>query len=155
VTDPYGLDNEGEVIFYMYGTPQNDMTEMFLSWLSGYDRHPEGELLCFGIYDASQESGFTGSIMMDDEDVSKLGGTYVGENGDKLVINLELDEYSYDIGSVEWMPFDYEGETGNIQLNRKGGFTIYLDYSISYDFIIRLTSVLVKRLQCTFFYTNS
>lgn len=134
VTEPYGIDGAGVIIFYMYGTPREEMPEGFLSWLQSGDLHPEGNLLCYGLYNVNEEDGFTGSILLDDEDVDKLGGTYIGENGDKLVIHLELDEYSYDIGEVEWTPNGGEAERGNIKLNRKGGFTIYLDESISYDF---------------------
>lgn len=153
VTDPYGIDGAGVIIFYMFGTPSEEMPQGFLDWLQPGDLHPEGELLCYGLYNVNEEDGFTGSIIMDEEDVKKLDGTYIGELGDKLVIHLELDEYSYDIGEVEWIPHDGEAERGNIKLNRKGGFTIYLDYSVSYDFVLTNNSDGSIELKCLDAYT--
>ena len=149
VSKPYGIDGAEEVIFYMFGTPNELMAQGFLDWLQPEDLHPEGELLCFGLYNVTKEDGFTGTILMEDEVVNKLGGTYVGENGDTLVINLELQKYSYDIGAIDWAPIDGEQEIGNIKLNRKGGFTIYLDYSVSYDFVVVNDEEGKIQLKCT------
>jgi len=149
VTEPYGIAGANEIIFYMFGTPNSMMAQGFLDWVQPGDLHPEGELLCYGLYNVSEEDGFTGSIIMDEEDVKKLGGTYTGENGDTLTIQLELDEYSYDIGEVYWSPIDGESERGNIKINRKGGFTIYLDYSVSYDFVMVNNTEGKIELKCT------
>ena len=65
------------------------------------------------------------------------------------MINLEIEQYSHDIGSVDWSPFDGEQEIGNIKLNRKGGFTIYLDYSVSYDFVVINNEDGKIELKCT------
>ena len=82
------------------------------------------------------ETGFTGVKYEAYEEICKLNGSYQNEAGDRVEIQLsaELDEYSYELGSVQWMPHDGEGERGAIVKNAKGGFTICLEDSIQYNF---------------------
>lgn len=135
VSDPYGLENSGEILIYLYGTPYQQLSEDFLSWMQQGDLGPD-YLACFGLYNINEGTAFTGSIYEDFRELVKLGGTYINETGDKVVIHLAdgSDEYSRELGYVDWIPHDGEAEHGTIMKNPLGGFTIYLDESISYSF---------------------
>lgn len=135
VSGPYGLDNAGEILIYLYNTPRAELEEGFLSWTAGTEMGPES-LACYGIYNVNEETAFTGVKCELYDELCKLEGDYVNAAGDRVTIQLlsELNEYSYELGSVEWMPHDGEPERGSIVKNAKGGFTICLDESIIYNF---------------------
>lgn len=137
VSSPYGLDNAGEILIYLYGIPRAEMPEGFLSWMNGAEMVSDN-LSCYGIYNVNEETAFTGVKYEAYDELCKLEGNYVNAAGDRVVIHLlsELDEYSYELGSVEWIPHDGEPERGSVVKNAKGGFTICLDESILYNFEI-------------------
>ena len=57
---PYGLDNAGEVLIYLQGTPRAEIAEGFISWMPGCEMTTE-TLECYGIYNVNEETGFMGS----------------------------------------------------------------------------------------------
>lgn len=60
-SSPYGLDDPGQFMIYLPGTPIADLPEEFISW--AFLGEPEGETLEFyGIYNVGGEEGFTGSL---------------------------------------------------------------------------------------------
>lgn len=135
VSSPYGLENAGEILFYLYGTPRAEIVEGFISWMPRCEMTTDN-LDCYGIYNVNEETGFMGYKYEAYEELCKLSGTYANEMGSKVVIQVSPDfvEYSHEIGSVEWIPYDGEPERGSIVKNAKGGFTICLDESILYSF---------------------
>lgn len=137
VSGPYGLENAGEIMLYLYRTPRAELSEGFLSWMQGTDMGPD-YLNCFGIYNVNEETAFSGYIYEDYTELRKLNGKYVNDAGDEVIIHLEskIEEYTDELGYVEWKPYGEEAEHGNIMKNPIGGFTIYLDESICYNFEI-------------------
>ncbi len=137
VSGPYGLDNAGEIRFYLYGTPRAELPEGFLSWMQGTDMGPD-YLNCFGIYNVNEETAFSGYIYEDYTELRKLDGKYVNDAGDEVIIHLEseIEPYTQELGYVEWKLFGGEAEHGSIKKNPIGGFTIYLDESVCYNFEI-------------------
>lgn len=135
ISSPYGLDNAGEIFIYLYGTSYAEMTEEFLSWVPRIELGPDS-LKCYAIYNKNEETVFTGVKQEAYEELAKLTGSYQNEAGDRVEIMLssELNEYTYELGFVEWMPHDGEAERGTIIKNAIGGFTICLEDSIQYNF---------------------
>ncbi len=58
---PYGLDNAGEILIYLYGTPKEEIAEGFISWMPGYEMKTD-TLECYGIYNVNEEAGFMGYL---------------------------------------------------------------------------------------------
>ena len=57
-TDPYGLDNAQEILFYLPGAPVAELPEGFKSWVSSYG--DLGETLPFcGLYNVNAAEGFS------------------------------------------------------------------------------------------------
>lgn len=56
---PYGLDNAGEILIYLYGTPKEEIAEGFISWMPGCEMTTD-TLDCYGIYNVNEETGFMG-----------------------------------------------------------------------------------------------
>lgn len=137
VSGPYGLEDAGEILIYLYGTPSAELAEEFISWTYGDDMGPD-DLRCYGLYNVNAGTGFTGSIIEEMSEIRKLEGKYVNDAGDELVLilNADLEEYDFELGSCEWTPHDGEKEVGNLMKNKRGGFSIYLDESIEYSFEI-------------------
>ena len=135
VSTPYGLENAGEIWLYLYGASYGEMTEEFLAWVPRSELGPES-LRCYAIYNKNEQTVFTGVKQEAYEELCKLMGSYQNEAGDRVDIMLssELNEYTYELGLVEWMPHDRETERGTIVKNAIGGFTICLEDSIQYNF---------------------
>lgn len=135
ISTPYGLDNAGEIFIYLYGTSYTEMTEEFLTWVPRIELGPDS-LRCYAIYNKNEETVFTGVKREAYEELVKLSGSYQNEAGDRVDIMLssELNEYTYELGFVDWMPHDGEAERGTIVKNAIGGFTICLEDSIQYNF---------------------
>lgn len=137
VCQPYGLDNAEEIMLYLYGTGIAELPEGFRSWMLGNEMGPES-LRAYGIYNVKEETAFSGVIHEKYEELCKLNGAYKNEAGDEVVIRLssEMNEYSYDLGFVDWTPSGGQTEIGTITKNNKGGFNINLEDSVSYSFKI-------------------
>lgn len=135
ISTPYGLDNAGEIFIYLYGTSYTEMTEEFLTWVPRIELGPDS-LRCYAIYNKNEETVFTGVKQEAYEELVKLAGSYQNEAGDRVDIMLssDLNEYTYELGFVDWMPHDGEAERGTIVKNPIGGFTICLEDSIQYNF---------------------
>lgn len=58
---PYGLDNAGEILIYLQGTPRAEIAEGFISWMPGCEMTTE-TLDCYGIYNVKEETGFMGYL---------------------------------------------------------------------------------------------
>ena len=58
---PYGLDNAGEILIYLYGTPKEEVAEGFISWMPGCEMTTD-TLECYGIYNVNEEAGFMGYV---------------------------------------------------------------------------------------------
>ena len=58
---PYGLDNAGEILIYLYGTPKEEVAEGFISWMPGCEMKTD-TLDCYGIYNVNAEEGFMGYL---------------------------------------------------------------------------------------------
>ena len=58
---PYGLDNAGEILIYLQGTPRAEIAEGFISWMPGCEMTTE-TLDCYGIYNVKEETGFRGYL---------------------------------------------------------------------------------------------
>jgi len=56
---PYGLDNAGEILIYLYGTPKEEVVEGFIYWMPGCEMTTD-TLDCYGIYNVNEENGFMG-----------------------------------------------------------------------------------------------
>ena len=95
-------------------------------------------LQAYGIYNVNEETAFSGVLYEEYKQLCKLAGSYKNEAGDELVIRLseEMNENSYDLGFVDWIPKDGEQQLGTITKNAKGGFNINLEESVSYSFKI-------------------
>lgn len=58
---PYGLDNAGEILIYLYGAPREEIAEGFISWMPGCEMTTD-TLECYGIYNVNEEAGFMGYL---------------------------------------------------------------------------------------------
>ena len=102
-SEPYGLEDAGEILFYTKGAPVSELPEGYLSWVQyNYDL---GETLPFyGLYNQQTESGFAGEegeeyatedVEADDtrEELATIE-QQAGELTDKLE-NAELTQQEY------------------------------------------------------------
>ncbi|MCD7724718.1 MAG: hypothetical protein LUI12_04095 [Clostridiales bacterium] len=145
VSEPYGLSGADEILLYLYGIPALELPDGFLSWISMAE--VAGDTLgLYGIYNVNEETVFTGVKY---EEISELynHGTYVNELGDQLTIRLAgaIDEDSYELGRVDWIPHDGELQDGTITRNGMGGFSINLPESMSYSF--KMTNYELGRIE--------
>lgn len=58
---PYGLDNSGEILIYLNGTPKEEIAEGFIYWMPGCEMTTD-TLDCYGIYNVNEEAGFMGYL---------------------------------------------------------------------------------------------
>ncbi len=67
-SEPYGLDNAGEILFYEPGAPVERLPESYINWMTIYDEFEDGKLPFYGIYNVNAEEGFS-SYEIEEEDV--------------------------------------------------------------------------------------
>ncbi len=58
-SEPYGLDDAKELLFYLPGTPVKDLPEGYLSWARGYGDAIEETLPFYGLYNVDGDQGFS------------------------------------------------------------------------------------------------
>lgn len=69
-SEPYGVDNAEELLFYVKGAPVSELPEEYLSWVA-YTYEIGSELPFYGLYNEAAEEGFAGeTYSSDDEKVS-------------------------------------------------------------------------------------
>lgn len=69
---PYGLENAGEVLFYLLGAPTAELPEMYRYWVSGPLDPETRELPFYGLYSISDESGFSSGEWLEQPDYMAL-----------------------------------------------------------------------------------
>ncbi|WP_312636878.1 hypothetical protein [Oscillibacter sp.] len=58
-SEPYGLDDAKELLFYLSGAPVKDLPEGYLSWARGYGDTIEETLPFYGLYNVGGDQGFS------------------------------------------------------------------------------------------------
>ncbi|WP_369284111.1 hypothetical protein [Oscillibacter sp. GMB15532] len=58
-SEPYGLDDAKELLFYLPGTPVKELPEGYLSWARGYGDTIEEMLPFYGLYNVGGDQGFS------------------------------------------------------------------------------------------------
>lgn len=58
-SEPYGLDDAEELLFYLPGAPVEDLPEAYRSWMMGYHQFTDTKLPFFGLYNVNAETGFS------------------------------------------------------------------------------------------------
>lgn len=58
-SEPYGLDDAKELLFYLPGAPVKDLPEGYLSWARGYGDAIEETLPFYGLYNVGGDQGFS------------------------------------------------------------------------------------------------
>lgn len=64
-SDPYGLEDAKDIYIYLIGTPLDELPEEYLSWVTGKGVDLDGmdSLPFCGIYNESQQEGFSGTLI--------------------------------------------------------------------------------------------
>lgn len=107
-SDPYGLEDAGEIRFYLPGTPIEELPEEYKSWTKGYDRVPGTKLPFYGLYNVNTGAGFSsyekaGMAPIDDE----LAGV-----GQQEALTAEEREWiAYKEAEIKEAGAQYEGGT--------------------------------------------
>ncbi|MEA4992423.1 MAG: hypothetical protein VB060_01125 [Oscillibacter sp.] len=58
-SEPYGLDDAKELLFYLPGAPVKNLPEGYLSWARGYGDTIEETLPFYGLYNVGGDQGFS------------------------------------------------------------------------------------------------
>ena len=66
---PYGLDKAEEILFYLPGTPVQQLPEEYKEWMGGYGDYIDIELPFYGLYNVNTGQGFSShkKTTIDDE----------------------------------------------------------------------------------------
>lgn len=67
-SEPYGVENAEEILFYLKGAPIAKLPEDYLSWIKySYDMENQTELPFYGLYNVAEKEGFSGHVYSEDE----------------------------------------------------------------------------------------
>lgn len=58
-SQPYGLDNAEELLFYLPGAPVEELPEEYRSWMMGYREFTDTQLPFYGLYNENAKEGFS------------------------------------------------------------------------------------------------
>lgn len=58
-SEPYGLDDAEELLFYLPGAPVQELPEGYRSWMMGYGEFTDTQLPFYGLYNVKAEEGFS------------------------------------------------------------------------------------------------
>ncbi len=61
-SEPYGLDNAAEILFYEQGAPLEELPESFLNWVSLSNEEEDALLPFCGLYNVNAEEGFSSYV---------------------------------------------------------------------------------------------
>lgn len=61
-SEPYGLDDAEELLFYLPGAPVQELPEAYQGWMRGYGNYIGTELPFYGLYNVSGEQGYSSYI---------------------------------------------------------------------------------------------
>lgn len=100
-SEPYGLDDAGEILFYTKGAPVSELPEGYLSWVQ-YNYDLGTELTFYGLYNVQAEEGFAGEEY-DAEDMT----------------DAEADDARDELAAIEQQASELTDELENAELTQQ------------------------------------
>lgn len=109
-SEPYGLENAGEILFYTKGAPVSELPEGYLSWVQ-YNYDLGATLPFYGLYNVQAEDGFAGQ----EYDAADVTDVEADDTREELAaIEQQADELTDELENAELTQQEYNEIAGEL-----------------------------------------